>query len=895
MTVDASDAATAGASSPPIVSPSSTVSNPSGAVKAALLQWDSQLRLSPAQLAALTAFQQRLPPPSQTLSAAAEAAKQTAQHKREGSSSDSPSWSSSDEDGLVAASASLLSRVVSASSLPPPPDVPPSFSHSACALVLLSSHLTSPSSSTPFTSSYELLCSSSQHLQQLLSLSSSLLQHVSLLHHHQSLVLGQTNKVREECTALLQQQKELLAKAQRYADNLDYFTAAERIQQQLAHTLTITSSHTSSTSLDAAAFPSLLSTIDRCTAYLQHNSTFFASSLYLQKYERLKERLMRLLRMAVTERLAEAEKTARAEREKEKRSRAEPTSSPSSSSASPSTASPQSVWLRSFVHHRSLAPELAPLLRDLEVRAADDSEKGLYAVTLQEVQQVYYQQRHRLVFSDLSQYVAELSRSMELTGLTRSAVSALTTLCSLESQLFDQLFTSASASLLASLLSSLASILYTALRPVIIKQTSLDALCEVIIILKEETVNDAVAASASKEPASAASEAYHAVLRRLIHDSQERLSYRASVLIREDIGGYIHREQDTDWRVRLAKVDEARKEKREARRRKKAEEAAVSGGKEEKAADDADDGVDDEGGAGISEWHHPVLELTLLTLSKLYRCLELSVFRILAQEAVQQCTAQLLTCAKLIAATPAAGAPSKSAPSLPSASPPLHSTLFLIRHLLTLRSQLSPFPLDFSSSHKQLDFSHMQSILPTLFSSSAKFSSFAELLQLSTPRVAEVKTDSKRSIDREVKAACERCIALMTQQLIGPLISFFARQAERQKQGKSSDSAQFSSDLQAILSSLVRKGEGAEDEVAERLADLRRVVHLYLGNAVTERSLFTPVQRSLTEMMEQLRFFVSTHLNPTAAAGASQQEVDSAQAMQASIAELDQLVKRFEQ
>ena len=886
--LDASEATSAG-HSPTILSPSSTVTNPFGAVKAALLQWDSQLRLSPAQLSALAAFQQQLPSTSShsTLKGTA--------NKDEGVTNEGESKINAedgeDESAPRSSSSSLLSRVVSSSPLPPPSSLPVSFSHSACQHMLLSSYLTSSSSSTSFTSSYQLLCSSSSHLHALLSLSSSLLQRVSLLHHHQSLVLGQTNKVREECTALLEQQKELLAKAQRYADNLEYFTAADRIQQQLQHTLTITSSSTSSTSLDAAAFPSLLSTIDRCTGYLQANSSFFASSQYLQRYERLKERLMRLLRMAATERLAEAEKTVRAERERERRSsRGDATQSPSSASSSLSSASPQSAWLRSFVHHRALAPELAPLLRDLEMRAADDGEKGLYSVTLQEVQQVYAQQRHRLVFADLSQYVQELSRSMELTGLTRSAVSALTTLCSLEAQLFEQLFTSTSASLLSSLLSSLASILYTALRPVIIKQTSIDALCEVIIILKEETVSDA---EASKEPSSTASEAYRAVLRRLIHDSQERLSYRASVLIREDIGGYVHKEEDTNWRVRMAKGDEARREKREARMKKKVEEGVGSGGgKEEKKVDDADDGGDEDG-AAVSEWHHPVLELTLLTLSKLYRCLEPSVFRLLAQEAVQQCTAQLLSCARIIAATPAATPNSPS--SLPSASPPLHSTLFLIRHLLTLRSQLSPFPLDFSSSHKQLDFSHMQAILPTLFSSSAKFSSFADLLQLSTPRVSEVKTDSKRSIDREVKQACERCIALMTQQLIGPLITFFARQAERQKQGKTGDTAQFSSDLRAILTALVRRGQGVEGGVAERLADLRRVVHLYLGNAVTERSLFAPVQRSLTEMMEQLRFFVSTHLNPTAAAGASQEDVDSAQAMQASIAQLDQVVKRFEQ
>ena len=561
VAVDVSDGPGSGSVTPPSSSSpsSSTSASAVPAVKAALLQWDVQLKLSPAQLSALTAFQQRLTPPPSSLPPPSHAAARPAPPPA-GSidSSQHKGGAANGAEGYFekqpASESSLLLSLVPRLSLTPAPQPPPLFSHSAYGQALLSAYLTSSSSSTPFTSSYQLLCSASAHLHQLLTLSSSLLQHVALLHRHQATIDGQTRAVQEECTALLQQERELLAKAQRYADNLEFFTAADRIQGQLAHTLTITSSSTSSTSLDSAAFPSLLSTIDRCTLYLQHNPSFLASSLYLAKYERLKERLMRLLRLAVTDRLTEAEKTVRTEREKEKRGKGDVTPSPKGASALTS-ASPQSAWLRSFVQHRALAAELAPLLRDLEQRAADDTEKGLYSTTLQEVQSAYYQQRHRMVFTDLSQYVADLSRSMELTGLTRAAVAALTTLCSLETQLFDQLFTPASASLLSSLLSSLASVLYTALRPVIIRQTSIDVLCEVVIILEEETANDHAAAAAA---ATTAGEAYHTVLRRLINDCQERLSFRASVLIREEISAYKHREEDSDWRKRMARVEEAR-------------------------------------------------------------------------------------------------------------------------------------------------------------------------------------------------------------------------------------------------------------------------------------------------------------------------------------------------
>ena len=588
---------------------------------------------------------------------------------------------------------------------------------------------------------------------------------------------------------------------------------------------------------------------------------------------------MRLLRVAVVERLSDAEKAVKAERERESAELRKTRGA----LPSPTSSSPQSAWLRSFVTHRALAAELAPLLRDLERRAADDVEKGLYATTLQEVHSAYYAQRHRLVFHELSYHVAELGRSLELTGLTRAAVAALTTLCSLETQLFDALFTSASASLLQSLLSSLSSVLYTALRPAIIQQTSIEALCEVIVILKDETDTQHAAAAGNGPTVAGAGDAYQATLRRLIHDCQERLSYRAGVLIRDDIAGYVHTDADSDWAGRMATAEEAARSKSRTQDAQDAVEAQRFPKDEKRPKEDGDGDAAD--GAFLTEWLHPALERTLLTLGKLYRCLEPSVFRILAQEAVQHCVAQLLTCAKLIAAqTPPADAP-------PSASPPLHSALFLIHQLLTLRAQLSPFPLELSSSVKQLDFSHMQSILPSLFSSSAKFSSFAELLQLSTPRVNEVRTDSKRSIDREVKAACERCIGLMTAQLIGPLLAFFARTAERQKQGKGNDGGAFMAELRALLRQLV--GDAREVEgLSARMRSVRRVVHAYLGSAATERSLLAPVQRSLTDMMEQLRFFLETHLRT--AADAPQEERESAQEMQRSIVRLDQVVRSFD-
>ena len=876
--------------------------------KQSLASWDSQLRLQPAQQQAVAHIAQCI----QAHTALYSPLKQPSSYVR----SQRPGDNSTQQHFVAAFTASPAAQLwmlpsayttepVEPASSPLPPAHPSSLSPQQWELQLLSAYLSSPSPSASSPSAaYSLLVASHSQLSSLVSLSSSLLSHVSVLHQHHALVHDKSNKVREECSALLDEQKQLLAKADRYAANLYYYQQADKIAQQLQHTLTITSTSTS-TSLDAASFPSILTTIDECSAYLNANISFQSSPLYLAKYERLKEKLLRLLRQFVNDTLNEAERSDRADREKERMVRKPKEANgedgaatgSSSTSALSSDSGRQSSWLRSFVTHRGLAPRLAPLIRDLERRAAHAPARSLYASTLAEVQQLYMQQRQKMVVAALSDYVATLSRERELTALTRASVSALLSLCSLESQLFDVLFSDASRPLLSALLTTLASILYTALRPVVIRQTDIDVLCEVIIILKEETASAAVAAlpvstpssssssSSSALPSSSSSaDSFLSVLRRLVGDCQERLSYRASVFIRDEVAGYKQTQHDVDWSARLNKLNASTAA--EGSRQAGLTDEQRQDGKEEKSSDGPD-------GVSLAEWH-PALERTLITLSKLYRCLEPNVFKILAQEAIAECLHQLTAAERLIAAQPpppaAPASSSHSTPPLPSSSGSLHATLWLIQQLLTLRSQLSPFPLDLSSPHRQhaLDFSHMAHALPSLFSSSAKWSSFSELVQLSTPRVQEVRSDSKRAIDRLLREACERCIAQLTHHSIGPLIAFFQRTAQKQQAGAGNDGQQFRAELCRIMDQLTADSAG----LAAVMADLRRLVHAYLSNAMAERSLFAPVKRALMETVEQLRFFVNTHY--AVGDGASEEDVQTAAQLHTAISTLDRLIQSIE-
>ncbi|PHT57508.1 hypothetical protein T459_35521 [Capsicum annuum] len=93
----------------------------------------------------------------------------------------------------------------------------------------------------------------------------------------------------------------------------------------------------------------------------------------------------------------------------------------------------------------------------------------------------------------------------------------------------------------------------------------------------------------------------------------------------------------------------------------------------------------------VSGTWYPPLEKTISCLSKLYCSLESAVFTGLAQEVVEFCSLSIQKASKLI------GKRSSS----------MDAQLFLIKHLLILREQIAPFDIEFSVTHKELDFSHL--------------------------------------------------------------------------------------------------------------------------------------------------------------------------------------------
>ncbi|XP_050272474.1 conserved oligomeric Golgi complex subunit 3 isoform X2 [Quercus robur] len=473
------------------------------------------------------------------------------------------------------------------------------------------------------------------------------------------------------------------------------------------------------------------------------------------------------------------------------------------------------------VRFKAAANELKPVLEEIESR----SSRKEYVQLLAECHKLYCEQRLSLVRGIVHQRISEFAKKESLPSLTRSGCAYLMQVCQLEHQLFDHFFPSSSedVSSLAPLIDPLSTYLYDTLRPKLIHETNIDFLCELVDILKVEVLGEQV----NRRGESLAG--LRPTLQRILADVHERLTFRARTHIRDEIANYLPSDEDLDYPAKL-----------------------------EQSMENNSETISAEENPDVFKTWYPPLEKTLSCLSKLYRCLEQAVFTGLAQEAVEVCSMSIQKASKLIV----------------KRSSPMDGQLFLIKHLLILREQIAPFDIEFSVTHKELDFSHLLEHLRRILRGQASlfdWSRSTSLARTLSPRVLESQIDAKKELEKSLKATCEEFIMSVTKLVVDPMLSFvtkvtavkFSLSSGSQNQKQESVLAKPLKD-QAFASpdkvaEIVQKVSAA---IQQELPTVIEKMKLYLQNPSTRTILFKPIKTNIVEAHVQVQSLLKAEYSP---------------------------------
>lgn len=217
----------------------------------------------------------------------------------------------------------------------------------------------------------------------------------------------------------------------------------------------------------------------------------------------------------------------------------------------------------------------------------------------------------------------------------------------------------------------------------------------------------------------------------------------------------------------------------------------------------------------------------------------MEIFEELAQDAIQICTVSL----KMASA------------DITVAKGQLHGTLFLVKHLLTLREQITPFDIKFSLTNKALDFTstsdamtNLLADVSTIFSFSLQQNRLIGLFSNAIPQIHEKTSDVKKELEQELKKSCTAFIEAVLQQVAQPLLTLMKQiSGVQQQQQKIAPSAKATAlDFRQCAFTAPVEVEKTLASVAKQLdatlPEIQDTIHVYLRNASTEAILFKPVQ-----------------------------------------------------
>ncbi|KAL7281373.1 hypothetical protein ACG7TL_004683 [Trametes sanguinea] len=535
--------------------------------------------------------------------------------------------------------------------------------------------------------------------------------------------------LKDACELLLQERDRLLDMTVAIDERLEYFQELEHATRML--------NHPGESLVLQTDFLYMVERVDICIDYLRAHRHFREAEIYLLRFQQCMTRAMTLIKMYFVGSLR-ALTTDVSKRLFEK---------------DVSTTAQMHLLYTRF---RTVAGQLAPLLAELERRA--QAHPDTLSALLAECHTAYFSARKSLLISRLMEEIKGLDPARtELVELTRAGCSYLKQLCTDEFQLFRAFFNSGEEQLYQ-YLESLCDYLYDDLRPRILHESRLTALCEVCTVLQALMVLDvpSVPDTSSDEDAELDELTLdldqprkHKGLRTLhishllqmvLQDAQTRLFFKAQSVIQSEIRYYVPKPEDVAYPDKLVA---ARKPASGTEIREK---QSVSRIFQVKTWDK-------------QETWYPTLQKTVWVLSQLHEFVKPAIFDELAQEAIKYCLQTLLSAAETV----------KTRKPPPESEYDGH--LFLLRHLLILKEMTQNLDLVHRNVDRGIDLSGVPESLASMLGKTTSLLPNALLTSLGMPRDEDM-TDVRHEIDQLLKKACEDVIKAAADGVSGSLRSW---------------------------------------------------------------------------------------------------------------------------
>ncbi|KZC05319.1 Conserved oligomeric Golgi complex subunit 3 [Dufourea novaeangliae] len=618
-------------------------------------------------------------------------------------------------------------------------------------------------------------------------------------------------------------QRKLNATIENITEYVKYFKDIDLMMEKLeAPTL----------SVNSEMFFNILDKIDTNIDFVQSNPSFKESNTYLIKYKHCQSKAISMIQNYVFNLFSKTTESILNLRDSDD-----------------SQDNADAALALFYGRFQTILSKVRPVIEQVEVKSYKRQE---YDSLLSECHQYYWSQRGLVLGTSVQKSLMSIKEKYngDHCSLVRNSCALLLHASMDEYKLFYEFFTKPSSGL-TTYLESLCTSLYDMLRPFIIHINHLETLAEICCILRIEMLDEHV--HNNFEPL----EGFGNICLQLLHDVQERLVFRAHLYLQSDVLNYNPSPGDLAYPDKLKMMEDIAESIREETRQTNMKKISVSSNDDNFIEPISRNHIVMDSiyqkthmGNSPADLHgmwYPTVRRTLVCLSRLYRCVDRSVFQSLSQEAISLCVQSI----------------ENARQEIEKRTSTLDAELFQIKHLLILREQIAPFQVDFTIKEYSLDFSKVKTAAFGLLEKSSRLftlsnNALLEFLLEGAPQMKEQLIDSRKYVNNKMKYTCQRLIQHATFILIHPILKLLDKEKSYVNTTNVDKSHEHflgsPQDVAAVISEVLRI-------IKFRCPEIQQLMQLYLSNKETEFILFRPVKNNVCAAFTQLYQILSKYYN----------------------------------